>query len=225
MPIESDRPRPSEIAGFRVPARIPIFPLPNVVFFPRTYLPLHIFEPRYRSMITDAVGGGQCVGMALLKEGWEPEYDGNPPIHPVGCVGRLVSVERLPDGRYDIVLQGLSRYEVRQEIYEKPYREAVIELKPEAAAQTLPPAIRAELLALLADYLRACRRDLRWREHGRPEAPDDVLVNTIATVLDFTPLEKQFLLEADTLLRRARRAMDLIQFKLCQGDAAQGREC
>src|SRR5512145_454301 len=82
--------------GLQVPDIIPIFALPTVVFFPRTYLPLHVFEPRYREMVQDAAREGRCIGMALLKEGWESNYYGNPPIFSMGCVGRLVTVQLLP---------------------------------------------------------------------------------------------------------------------------------
>ena len=76
---------------------IPIFPLPNVVFFPDTYLPLHIFEPRYRDMITDADQDGQCIGMVLLKTGWEDDYYGNPPVFSLGCIGRIKNIQSLAD--------------------------------------------------------------------------------------------------------------------------------
>src|SRR2546430_14629212 len=88
-------------SSFRVPDRIPVFPLPTVVFFPRIYLPLHIFEPRYRAMIADAVAEGKCIGVALLKEGWEPQHYGNPPAFGLGGLGRLDRVRRLPAGGLD----------------------------------------------------------------------------------------------------------------------------
>src|SRR5512146_486046 len=103
----SDRSPSKHAAPFPIPDRLPVFPLPNVVFFPKTYLPLHIFEPRYRQMVADATAGGQCIAMALLKEGWESDYYGNPSIYPIVCAGRLVSVQPLPDGRSNILLQGL----------------------------------------------------------------------------------------------------------------------
>src|SRR6185436_18498955 len=115
-------PRGSD-SPFRVPECIPIFPLPNVVFFPKTYLPLHIFEPRYREMLADAEAGGRCIGMVLLKDGWERDYYGTPPIFEIGCMGRLVGVDSLPDGRSNILLQGLSRFVVREQFREKSYRQ------------------------------------------------------------------------------------------------------
>src|SRR5918997_2308167 len=104
MSLESCRRSDDDWSPFDVPNRIPVFPLPNVVFFPKTYLPLHIFEHRYRDMIADAAAEGQCIGIALLKEGWEQNYYGNPPVFEVGCAGRLVSAQGLPDGRYNILL-------------------------------------------------------------------------------------------------------------------------
>ena len=106
----SDRsPSNKHAEPFPIPNRLPVFPLPNVVFFPKTYLPLHIFEPRYRRMVADVTMGGQCIAMALLKDGWEPDYYGNPAIYPALCIGRIVSVQPLPDGCSNILLQGLER--------------------------------------------------------------------------------------------------------------------
>ena len=87
----------------------PLFPLPNVVLFPRAVLPLHIFEDRYKAMITDALRGNRLIAMALLKPGWEQNYYGRPEIHPVVCVGTLLTHEKLPDGKYNLLLQGHTR--------------------------------------------------------------------------------------------------------------------
>ena len=115
----SGRVRAEQVEPFPIPDRLPVFPLPNVVLFPKTYLPLHIFEPRYRQMVADATIGGQCIAMALLKEGWETDYYGNPPIYPIMCVGRLVSVQSLADGRSNILLQGLERCNIDAEHFSK----------------------------------------------------------------------------------------------------------
>src|SRR5947209_4114241 len=85
---------------------VPLFPLPNVVLFPRAVLPLHIFEERYRAMMADALAGDRQVAMALLKPGWEKNYYARPAIEPVVCLGRILSHERLPDGCYNFLLQG-----------------------------------------------------------------------------------------------------------------------
>jgi len=213
--------------SFPIPERIPIFPLPNLVFFPRMYLPLHIFEPRYRAMVADAAVGGQCVGMALLKEGWEEDYYGNPPIFPVGCVGRLVTVQPLQDGRYHILLQGLACYEVCEQVYDKSYRQARITVKPGEAQVALEPGLRAALLQVVERYqtLRSPQgQDPDWQGGlGKEDRDDELLVYSLATSVDLTPLEKQFLMEAECLSQRARRLHDLIAFKLDASGDAQGR--
>lgn len=207
---------------FHVPDRIPLFPLPNVVFFPKTYLPLHIFEPRYREMVSDVAAGGQCVGMVLLKEGWEQDYYGNPPIFDIGCVGRLVSVQGLPDGRSNILLQGLHRFEIIEQDYERSYRRGRIALTPRDGAGIMDPRTRAELVRLVGDYLGTTGDGGVRQDWFRPDIGDEVLVNNLATSLDVTPLEKQFLLEAADVPQRARRLSDLIQFKVCERDGAKG---
>ena len=140
---------------FPIPARIPVFPLPNVVLFPKTYLPLHIFEPRYRAMVSDAAMSGQCIGMALLKEGWETDYYGHPPVFSMGCVGRLASVQPLADGRSNILLQGLERFEIEREWYDKAYREATIAVTVRGTETSLDPAVRRRLFTILESYLRS----------------------------------------------------------------------
>src|SRR5258706_10929956 len=89
---------------------LPIFPLPNVVLFPNVFLPLHIFEPRYREMVADAVASDRMIGMVLLRPGWDRNYEGRPPIYPIGCSGVMTHVERLGHRRYNIVLRCLARF-------------------------------------------------------------------------------------------------------------------
>lgn len=227
MFLEPERePSSRELAGkaqpFPVPERIPLFPLPNVVFFPKTYLPLHVFEPRYRQMVADAAAGGQCIGMALLKEGGEEQYEGNPPIFSVGCVGRLASVQALADGRSNILLQGLERYEIQEEFFDKSYREARITLKPRSGVVALEPALRRYLMDVLEEYLNADEEASPLHSLIRPDVGDEVFVNSLSTYLDCTPLEKQFLLEAEHVAQQARRLSDLIQFKLAERRGAGG---
>src|SRR3954465_13931138 len=93
-----------------------LFPLPNLVLFPQVMQPLHIFEPRYRQMTADALAGDRFLALALLKPGWEPTYSGNPDIYPIACLGRIIADQRLPDGRYNILVRGLSRIEVVREL-------------------------------------------------------------------------------------------------------------
>lgn len=218
------RPSSERVEPFPIPNRLPVFPLPNVVFFPKTYLPLHIFEPRYRQMVADATMGHRCIAMALLKEGWEADYYGNPAIYPTLCVGRIMSAQPLSDGRSNILLQGLDRCDIQEEHFEKPYREATIRLKPQPSEERLAPGVRRALVELLSRYLQTREDNTVWQGFFREDVSDDVLVNTLSTYLECTPLEKQFLLEADGLLQRARRLNDLIQFMLHDMQGAGGWE-
>ena len=107
---------------------VPLFPLPNVVLFPKAVLPLHIFEERYKAMTADAVRGGRQVAMALLKPGWEKDYHARPAIEPVVCVGTILSHEKLADGKYNFLLQGHTRARIVRELPAgKPYRLAHVE--------------------------------------------------------------------------------------------------
>src|SRR5688500_17088074 len=112
-----------------LPSTIPIFPLPNVVLFPNVFLPLHIFEPRYRQMVSDALGGERMIGMVLLQPGYEADYERSPAVYDVGCVGLITHVERLVDGRFNIVLRGLERFQIVGEEHPSStvlYRRALI---------------------------------------------------------------------------------------------------
>lgn len=145
------------------PTTFPIFPLSSVLLLPGAFLPLHIFEPRYRAMVADCLEGEKMLGMALPLPGGADDFD--PPVHPVCGLGRIVQVKRYPDGRADIVLAGLARMRIERELTnDKPYRTVVAtplpeelpdgeDLAPDAMAllEFLPPleaAEHAELLAL-----------------------------------------------------------------------------
>jgi uncharacterized protein len=207
-----------------IPDRIPLFPLPNIVLFPRTFLPLHIFEPRYRQMVIDVATAGHCIGMALFKEGWEEHYYGNPAIYELGCVGRVVSIEKLADGRSNIMLQGLCRYKIREEEWDcTPYRQARVVPAPEETCEPLTSQLRAGLQAVLHESLAYRDRDETWGEGLESELSDEVLVNILSASLDFTPLEQQVLLEAYTVQQRARRLSDLLQLKRYERDDRKGR--
>src|SRR5690349_5431852 len=106
---------------------LPIFPLPNVVLFPSVFLPLHIFEPRYREMVADALAADRLIGMVLLRPGWDRDYEGRPAVFPIGCSGVMTHVERLGDGRYNIVLRGLERFRIAEENHDRSYRRALVE--------------------------------------------------------------------------------------------------
>src|SRR3989454_8955279 len=113
---------------------LPIFPLPNTVLFPNVFLALHIFEPRYREMVADAVASDRMIGMVLLRPGWEHDYEGRPPVYSIGCSGVITHVERLADGRYNIVLRGLERFRILAEDHSRNYRLATVDMLCEEPA-------------------------------------------------------------------------------------------
>tara|TARA_B100000315_G_scaffold255973_3_gene300747 strand:+ start:12373 stop:13029 length:657 start_codon:yes stop_codon:yes gene_type:complete len=199
---------------FLIPAIIPLFPLPNVVLFPYTYLPLHVFESRYCEMVHDVLSRGQCVGMALLKEGWEDHYDESPQIFDRGTVGRMVSAKKLSDGRYNIILQGFNRCHYEEQEVSTSYRQAKISLLPEDNAKTLDPVLLGHLAHAAKEYLISQRADDQYQLIAAGKISDLVLVNSLSAGLDFSHNERQFLLESKTLAQQAGRLVDLMRLKL-----------
>src|SRR5688572_79929 len=118
-----------------LPPTIPIFPLPNVVLFPNVFLPLHIFEARYRIMVKDALEGDRIIGMVLLQPGHEADYEGRPPTFRVGCAGVITHADALADGRFNIVLRGMERFRITGEDPAKTYRLAHVDSLPEHVAE------------------------------------------------------------------------------------------
>ena len=127
-----------------LPPTIPIFPLPNAVLFPNVFMPLHIFEPRYREMVADALAGDRIIGMVLLKPGFEASYEGRPPVYPIGCAGVVTHSEALPDGRFNIVLRGIEKFRIIGEDESKAYRLAQVDPIPEAVSEDDRPQLRRD---------------------------------------------------------------------------------
>jgi len=196
----------------RPPHLLPLFPLPNVVLFPGVPLPLHIFEPRYRAMVADALEADRLIGMVLLKPGFEANYEGRPPIFPIGCRGVIVHSTKLEDGRYNIVLNGLERVRVLEENHERPYRRATIEV-------LLDPLLDAEGKTAMLELRRRLDAFTGVQDSADPaaqrlvEVPDTDFVHAMATALDLEPLEKQALLEQPTLPLRAQALLDLLEMR------------
>jgi Lon protease-like protein len=196
-----------------LPPTIPIFPLPNVVLFPQVFLPLHIFEPRYREMVADALAGDRIIGMVLLQPGWEDDYDGRPPIYPIGCAGLITNAERLADGRYNIVLRGLWKFRVVSEDGSRSYRTAAIDMIAEPSAENDREALREARRRL--ETLLVPQPSGRGADTTMPSSmSDEDLVNALAQYLDLEPLEKQALLERDGLLARCRSLIELLEMKV-----------
>jgi Lon protease-like protein len=196
-----------------LPPTIPIFPLDKVVLFPNVFLPLHIFEPRYRAMIGDALQGDRIIGMVLLQPGFEADYDGRPPVYPVGCAGVITHNERLADGRYNIVLRGIEKFRIRSEDASRSYRLAHIEPLPEWADEGQREELRRQrqrLEALLAAAVERSGSEPRFP----PAVPDDDLVNALAQYLELDAIERQALLEREGTLSRCRALIELLEMKV-----------
>jgi Lon protease-like protein len=194
-----------------LPPTIPIFPLQDVMLFPNISRPLLIFEPRYRTMVADALKGDRIIGMVLLRAGYEAEYEGRPPIYPIGCAGVITASEQLPDGRYVMVLRGLVKFRVTSEDRTRPYRLAHVEAMPELPSDEERAALRRQrprLTALLAKAVEP------GSEPPSPDLPDEDLVNGLAQQLDLDPVERQELLEQKGLLSRSQALIDLLEARV-----------
>lgn len=192
------------------PARVKIFPLPGALLFPRMQLPLHIFEERYRDMVAHALEGDRRIAMIQPTS-----HDEGAALHQVGCVGEIVGVEELEDGRYNIVLQGLRRFRIiREAPSPEAYRLADVDLAeyddeddPDPLSIGTRSAVEQEARAL-GDALGLM---VDWDAVGQLD--DETLVNAIAQVAPFDIGAKQALLEAATLAPRADLLIQLMQFQ------------
>lgn len=190
----------------------PLFPLPNVVFFPRTNLPLHIFEPRYRQLMRDALGADRRIAMGLLRPGWEKDYYGNPPVYDVCCVGYIETFEELEDGKFNLLLVGQQKVRILKVLKETPYRTvSAIPLREKIPAET--ETGRQEILAVAIEYFRLRRsEDLDFSALEALEY--EALVNSLVAHLGLPPSHKQRLLELDDLEQRGREIARFLQSQI-----------
>lgn len=193
---------------------LPLFPLPSVVLFPGVFLPLHIFEPRYRDMVSDALAGDRLIGMVLLRDGWNDDYEGRPAVYDIGCSGVITHYDRLPDGRLNIILRGLDRFRIIGEDHDRTYRRAHVQTlhdsDPTDAQRTTLRGQREQLETLLAQFEAGARVDT-----SSTSALNDLdLVNALSQYLDLEPIEKQALLEQPAVPERASALIELLEMKL-----------
>lgn len=194
--------------------RLAIFPLGGALLFPRMHLPLHIFEPRYRAMITEVMARDQRIGMIQPSGPGEP-----PPLFSVGCVGRISEIEALDDGRFNIILEGESRFRVGRELdVSTPFRQLEVELfSPEQDdAGTLASIERAALEDEARAFAASLGYNIEWESVEKLD--DEMLVNAIAQIAPFDVTAKQALLEAADLPNRTEMIIQLMQF-VRRGDA------
>lgn len=175
-----------------------LFPLPNLVFYPHALQPLHIFEPRYRQMTADALAGDKLLAIVLLQPGWEKGYEKRPPIYSTACVGRIVADQQLPDGRYNLLLRGLSRIRIIEEIPSpNPYRSARVELVPDHSATPLHVvmALRKKLEERIMPRFRGGPIAKHLGELFHSELSLGALCDVLAFALPIPLESKQLLLE------------------------------
>ena len=193
--------------------RLSIFPLAGALLFPRMHLPLHIFEPRYRALISDAMARDRRIGMIQPRViGGHREDEQRSSLFELGCVGRIAEVEALDDGRYDIVLEGLSLFRVVRELdVTTPFRQVEAEMVPTPdEPEALSIAHRASLETESRRFADAQGYAVDWDSVARLD--DEALVNGIAQIAPFDSAAKQALLEATDLPARAELIVQLMQF-------------
>lgn len=186
--------------------RISIFPLAGAMLFPGLQLPLHIFEPRYRAMVSDALARDRRIGMI------QPQRDQEgAPLYEIGCLGRIGEVEALPDGRFNIVLEGLARFRAVRELdVTTPFRQVEAELIEEPEVQQLAPVERASFEQEARRFAEAQGYRVDWDSVGRL---DDVsLINGVSQIAPFDAAARQALLEAPDVAARCELLVQLMQF-------------
>ena len=190
-------------------ARLSIFPLPGALLFPAMHLPLHIFEPRYRALVSDALARDRRIGMVQPRPG--PGKAEKPPLFDLGCVGRIADVQAMDDGRYNLVLEGQSLFRVVRELdVSTPFRQVEAELLPVAEDESLALAMRSSLEMESRRFAEAQGYQVDWDQVERLD--DTALVNGIAQIAPFDAAAKQALLEAPGLEARAELIVQLLQF-------------
>lgn len=200
--------------------RVPIFPLAGALLFPRSQLPLHIFEPRYRAMIRDALASDRLIAMVQPKDAGEP-----PSLFEIGCIGRIATCDELDDGRFNLVLEGLSRFRIAREAeVDTPYRQVDADRSGfhDDPDQLLGLAQRAEVEREARRYADALGYMVEWESVSRLD--DEMLVNGIAQIAPLDVGSKQALLEAADLAARADLLVQFMQFQRMAPGGADGPE-
>jgi uncharacterized protein len=192
--------------------QIPVFPLPDVVFFPETTLGLHIFEPRYRQMTEEALGSDRLLAIALLRPGWEADYHGSPPVHDVACAGVIEEHLRLPDGRFNIRLRGLSRIRIAGFVRETPYRVASFQALEDRNGTGGPEVdeARQRLLQTCAGLMRDIAGDAARPLAIPADMPFAMGVNLLCQRLAMDSDRRQRLLESDDVVARCEALVAIL---------------
>ena len=215
MPINAIYKGPDDL-----PNAIPVFPLPGALLLPRGQLPLNIFEPRYLTMVDDALRSGlRLIGMIQPDPVHPGPDEAKPQLFRVGCVGRITQLAESGDGRYLIQLTGITRFRIEQELaVGTPYRQCRVSYQPFIADFTArkgeEEVDRKALLRALADFLKA--NDLKADWEGIENAPNEALVNALAMMSPYGAAEKQAMLEAPDLKTRAEILIAVTEIELAK---------
>jgi len=196
---------------------VPVFPLPELVLFPGLTVPLHVFELRYRTMVRDALSRGRVLAIAVLAPGYELDYHGSPPYHPIGCLARIDEVEWLPNDRYDLLVTGTMRVRFGRVEREFPYRAAHVEPLPQHPYSEDDPLIELDKQVLVELHGRvvAAVRARGDDESLLPECseadPYERIVNSLCAYCGATAEDRLALLAEDSLIERARRVRESLE--------------
>lgn len=204
-----------------------LFPLPNAVLFPHVLLPLHIFEPRYIEMTRDALDGDRLIALAQIRSGAESPEPDPPEVHPVICIGRIAHHARLEDGRYNLILQGLSRASIIEELpLALPYRRAVVEVLNEEPFQNVSAEDqrRAQLLRKFRSLFPRLDVEHELHQVFESEVPLGILCDVFAYALSLEASDAQRLLSEFNVDRRSRLLLQLIEQSLAGQPLESDRE-
>jgi Lon protease-like protein len=194
------------MAGALTTTRLSIFPLPGAILYPGLNLPLHIFEPRYRALVTDSLARDRRIAMIQPQAAEE-----GAPLYSVGCVGHIGQVEALDDGRFNLILEGVARFRVLREIdAATPFRQVDAELLEERSEEALAPVERAGFEREARRFADAQGYRVDWESVARLD--DRSLINGVSQIAPFDAAAKQALLEADGLHARCELLVQLMQF-------------
>ena len=200
---------------------VPIFPLPNVVFFPCTALPLHIFEPRYRVMVQDRLAKPGPIGIVLLRRPWESPESSGDDVYSIGGAGEIFQHEPLNDGKYDILLRGQWRFRILEFTRMEPYRTARVQKLPDPAGDlSRVPLLTKELKKDFSAWIGGTRAEVDLSILDQLEF--DALVNTISSYIGVSDSTKQRLLEHETLTSRAEDTLRILR-RLCSQQEILGQ--
>jgi Lon protease-like protein len=209
---------------------LPIFPLSNVVLFPKVKTPLHLFEPRYRQLARDVLDDGRRIGMTVVRPEHVDEMAGNPPLFPIGCCGLVTESQQLPDGCYNIVLLGGERFRIVGE--DEPRDDRLYRVaRVQALEDTLAEGDHTRIASLRTSIVESVGVLVR---HTQPEratqldadlftgVDDETFVNTLCNGLAFPVEDKQRLLEADSVVERFARLAACLSFRRAEIEGRKG---